>query len=142
LNLYVDSSVLLRVVLRERGALREWQRSTRLVSSELIRLECLRTIDRARIRERLADADVAEQRGALLDSLRSIELLPIDRLVLERAAGQFPTSLGTLDAVHLASALVAREEVPSLVVGTHDRELATAARSLGFRVTGVDKAVR
>jgi len=136
-KLYVDASVLLRVVLRERGALREWQRSTRLVSSELIRLECLRTIDRARIRERLGDEEVAERRGGLLDALRSIELLPIDRLVLERAAGQFPTSLGTLDALHLASALVAREEVPDLVLGTHDRELATAAHSVGFRVAGV-----
>jgi predicted nucleic acid-binding protein len=137
LNLYVDSSVLLRVVLRERGVLREWQRSTRLVSSELIRLECLRTIDRARVRERLGDEEVSERRAALLEALRSIELLPIDRLVLERAAGEFPTSLGTLDALHLASALVAREEVPDLVLGTHDRELATAARSVGFRVTGV-----
>jgi predicted nucleic acid-binding protein len=136
-KLYVDASVLLRIVLRERGALREWRRSTRLVSSELTRLECLRTVDRARIRERLVDAEVAERRGGLLDALRSIELLPIDRLVLERAAGQFPTSLGTLDALHLASALVAREEVPDLVLGTHDRELATAARSVGFRVTGV-----
>jgi predicted nucleic acid-binding protein len=137
LNLYVDSSVLLRIVLREKGSLREWQRSTRLVSSELIRLEGLRTIDRARIRERLGDEELSERRGALLDALRSIELLRIDRLVLERAAGQFPTSLGTLDALHLASALVAREEVPDLVLGTHDRELATAARSVGFRVTGV-----
>jgi predicted nucleic acid-binding protein len=139
LILYVDSSVLLRVVLRERGAPREWQRSTRLVSSELIRLECLRTIDRARIRERLGDDEVAELRGALLEALRSIELLPIDRLVLERAADAFPTSLGTLDALHLASALVAREEVPGLVVGTHDRELATAARAVGFRVAGVSR---
>jgi len=136
-KLYVDASVLLRVVLRERGALREWQQSTRLVSSELIRLECLRTIDRARIRERFGDEEVAERRGGLLDALRSIELLPIDRVVLERAAGQFPTSLGTLDALHLASALVAREEVPDLILGTHDRELAAAAHSVGFRVAGV-----
>jgi hypothetical protein len=85
----------------------------------------------------MADEEVAERRGALLEALRSIELLPIDRLVMERAAGQFPTSLGTLDALHLASALVAREEVPDLVLGTHDRELATAAHSVGFRVAGV-----
>lgn len=136
MNLYVDASVLLRVVLRERGVLREWQRSTRLVSSELIRLACLRTIDRARIREGLGDEEIAERRGGLLDALRSIELLRIDRLVLERAAGQFPTSLGSLDAIHLASALTIREEIPDLIVATHDRELATAARSFGFRVVG------
>lgn len=136
MRLYTDASVLLRVVLRERGALREWQRSTRLISSELIRLECLRTIDRARIREGLGDEEVAERRGGLLDALRSLELLRIDRVVLERAADQFPTSLGSLDAIHLASALIAREEVPDLVVATHDRDLATAAHSQGFRVVG------
>jgi predicted nucleic acid-binding protein len=136
LKLYVDASVLLRVVLRERGALREWRRSTRLISSELIRLECLRTIDRARLRERLGDEEVAERRGGLLDALRSIELLPIDRLVLERAASQFPTGLGTLDALHLASALIAREEVSDLILATHDQELAIAARSVGLPVVG------
>jgi hypothetical protein len=135
-NLYIDSSVLLRVVLRERGVLREWQRSTRLISSELIRLECLRTIDRARIREGLDDEEVADRRGSLFGALRSIELLPIDRAALERAAAQFPTSLGSLDAIHLASALLAREEVPDLVLATHDRELALVARAVGFAVVG------
>ena len=71
-----------------------------------------------------------------MDALRSIELLAIDRVVLERAASQFPTSLGTLDALHLASALIAREEVPDLILATHDQELATAAHSLGFHVVG------
>jgi predicted nucleic acid-binding protein len=137
MKLYVDASVLLRVVLRERGVLREWRSSTRLVASELIRLECLRAFDRARIREGLDDEEVAERRGGLLESVRSIELLPIDRFVLERAADQFPTSLGTLDALHLASALISRQEIPDLVLATHDRELGTAAHSLGFRVIGV-----
>jgi predicted nucleic acid-binding protein len=136
-NLYVDSSVLLRLVLGERGALREWRRSDRLVSSELIRLECLRTIDRARLRDGLADEAVAERRAEVIETLHSFELLPIDRLVLERASGQFPTGLGTLDAIHLASAIVARDEVPDLVLGTHDRELALAARAVGFEVVGV-----
>lgn len=137
MKLYVDASVLLRIVLKERGSLREWRRTTRLISSELIRLECLRTVDRARIREGLGDEEVAERRGGVLEALRSFELLRIDRLVLERAAGQFPTSLGTLDALHLTSALVAREDVPDLVLATHDRDLALAAHSVGFHVVGV-----
>ena len=137
MKLYVDASVLLRIVLGESRALREYRRSSRLISSELIRLECLRTIDRARLRDGLSDESVAERRAGIIESLRSFELLPIDRLVLERAAGHFPTALGTLDALHLASALVSREEVPDLVLATHDRELAVAARSVDFRVVGV-----
>jgi predicted nucleic acid-binding protein len=142
LKLYVDASVLLRIVLRERGALREWKDSTRLVSSELIRLECLRTLDRARIREGIGDEAVAEQRGGLLEALRSLDLLPIDRDVLERAFGPFPTTSGTLDPVHLASALIVRGEMPDLVLATHDRELAVAGRAVGFRVVGVARRAR
>ena len=136
MNLYIDASVLLRIVLGERGALREWRRSERLVSSELTRLECLRTIDRARLRERLSDEVVAQRRAELIETLDSFELLPIDRLVLERAASQYPSALGTLDAIHLASAEVAREELPDLILATHDSELALAARAVGFAVVG------
>lgn len=136
MNLYVDASVLLRLVLGERGALREWRRSDRLISSELIRLECLRTLDRSRLLGGLSDEVVAGRRAEVLDTLHAFELLPIDRLVLELAAAQFPTALGTLDAIHLASALVARDEVPDLVLATHDRELAVAGRSAGFDVVG------
>lgn len=136
MNLYVDASILLRLVLGERGALREWRRSDRLISSELIRLECLRTLDRSRLLGGLSDEVVAARRAEVLETLHAFELLPIDRLVLELAAAQFPTALGTLDAIHLASALVARDEVPDLVLATHDRELAVAARSVGFRVVG------
>jgi predicted nucleic acid-binding protein len=135
-NLYVDASVLLRLVLGERGALREWRRSDRLISSERIRLECLRTLDRSRLLGGLSDEVVAGKRAEVLETLHAFELLAIDRLVLELAAAQFPTALGTLDAIHLASALVARDEVPDLVLATHDRELAVAGRSAGFDVVG------
>jgi predicted nucleic acid-binding protein len=136
LNLYVDTSVLLRVVLGERGRLREWARSERWISSELIRLEALRTIDRARLQLRLPDRAVSRRRAAVLEHLRAFDLIRVRTAVLERAAEPFPTSLGTLDAIHLASALLAREQVPDLVVATHDRELATAAEAMGFLVAG------
>ena len=135
--LYVDSSVLLRVVLGERGRLREWRRSERWISSELVRLECLRTIDRARLQIGLADEAVAERRASVLEYLRAFDLVRLGRGVLDRAAEPFPTALGTLDALHLASALAAREVVPELRFATHDRELGLAARSVGFHVLGV-----
>jgi len=137
LNLYVDTSVLLRVVLGERGRLREWTRSERWVSSELVRLESLRTIDRARVQLRLADRAVSTRRAAVLEHLRAFELVGLQAAVLERAANPFPTSLGTLDAIHLASALLARDRYPDLVLATHDEELAIAAEAMGFDVVGV-----
>ncbi|HEX7670154.1 MAG TPA: type II toxin-antitoxin system VapC family toxin [Polyangiaceae bacterium] len=131
---YIDASVLLRIVLGEPGALRSFKRVTRPISSELIRLECLRTIDRARLRRRIPDSEVAERRGAVLARLESFDLVRVGERVLERAAEQFPTTLGSLDAVHLATALLVRGKSLDLAFATHDAELAIAARAVGFRV--------
>lgn len=136
MNVYVDSSVLLRVVLGEPHRLRIWRRIDQAVSSELIRLECLRTIDRARLRLRLEDEVVAEQRAAVLEALDGFGLVPIGPRILERAAEPFPTMLGSLDAIHLATALLVRDEFEEMSLATHDDELALAARAVGFRVHG------
>lgn len=133
---YVDSSVLLRRVLGEAGRLREWRRITRPITSVLARVECLRTIDRARHRLRLDAADVDARRADVVEQLSGFDLIPLDDTVLARAAEPFPAPLGSLDAIHLASAVLARGDVPDLALATHDVELATAARALGFRVLG------
>ena len=57
--------------------------------------------------------------------------------ILVRATEPFPTLLGTLDAIHLASALLAREQLPGLTFATHDPALGTAAMAVGFAVAGV-----
>ncbi len=69
MDAYVDSSVLLRVILGEPGRLATWANIDRAVSSELLRLECLRTIDRARIRLGLTDDVVARYRGDIIEGL-------------------------------------------------------------------------
>jgi len=138
-TVYVDSSVLMRIVTGARDTLREWGRITRALSSELIRVECLRTIDRTRLRLHLPDDDVAERRAALLERLEAFELIALDRTVLERAAEPFPTALCTLDGVHLASAVLAREQIADLAVATHDRELAIAARAMNLPVLGAPR---
>lgn len=136
LKAYVDSSVLLRVVLGEPARLNVWPKITTPVSSELIRLESLRTIDRARIRLGLEDESVARQRVAVLEMIDSFNLIAIDGTILERASEPFPTLLGSLDAIHLASALLAREQFQGLIMATHDDDLGLAARAMGFEVHG------
>jgi len=136
LNVYVDSSVLLRVVLGEPGRLRIWPKISAAVASELITVECLRTIDRARIHLRLEDEEVADRRADVLELIETFSLVPVGPPVLERAASPFPTMLGSLDAIHLASALLVRDAFEGLSLATHDRELAVAARAMGFQVHG------
>ena len=71
---------------------------------------------------------------AIIDSLYLIEL---GQAVKRRAAGPFPTVIGTLDAIHLASAILWEEAEPAseFFVFTYDRQLKLCAQALGVRVT-------
>lgn len=135
---YVDASVLLRVALGQPNALPDWRQIERGVSSALITTESLRTLDRVRPRAQLSDIEVARRRSTILALLDSLELVEIDSLVLERAAQPMPTEVGTLDAIHLASALLWRDAMGvDLVMATHDGALGLAARAHGFKVLGI-----
>lgn len=134
---YVDASVLLRVALRQPNALPEWRRIERGVSSALVEVESLRTLDRLRVRAKLADREIARRRAAILEIVGSLEVVEIDAVVLDRASQPMPTELGTLDAIHLATALLWREVTgDDLVMATHDGALALGARAHGLRVIG------
>lgn len=135
---YIDSSVLLRIVLGQANALHEWRSIDRGISSALTVTESLRTLDRLRLRGGLADADLAQRRATVLALVGSLELVEVDPLVLDRAAQPMPTELGTLDAIHLASALLWRDALGTQpVMATHDAALGVAARAYGFEVLGV-----
>jgi predicted nucleic acid-binding protein len=98
----------------------------------------LRAVDRARLRGALTDNEVADiviKARAILDGL---ELLRLSPSILNRAAQSFLTPLGTLDALHLATAVRLTESTGiELTFLTHDAELGTAARSMNFTVEGV-----
>jgi len=134
---YVDSSVLLRLALGQPNALPEWRQIDRGVSSALISTESLRTLDRLRIRAGLSDIEIAKRRATILSLIDSLELIEIDSVVLNRAAQPMPTELGTLDAIHLASALLWKEGTGvEPVMATHDAALGLAAQAHGFPVIG------
>ena len=134
---YVDSSVLLRLALGQTNSLPEWRQIDRGVSSALIATESLRTLDRLRIRAKLSDAEIAKHRGTILNLINSLELIEIDSIVLDRAAQPMPTELGTLDAIHLASALLWKESMGvDPVMATHDGALGLAAQAHGLAVLG------
>jgi uncharacterized protein len=137
LKAYVDSSVVLRIVLGEGGALRQWSRIEVAVTSEISRVECLRALDRLRIHGGMADRELARRRATTLELLEGFDLVRLNRAVLDRASEPFPTQLRTLDAVHVASAMLLRARIPSMRFATHDADLATAALAVGLKVIGV-----
>ena len=134
---YVDSSVLLRIALGQPSALSEWSQIDRGVSSAVITTESLRTLDRLRLRAGLADSEVALRRATIIELIGSLELVEVDTIVLDRAAQPMPTELGTLDAIHIASAVLWKEAFGlDPTMATHDTALGLAAQAHGFRVIG------
>jgi predicted nucleic acid-binding protein len=126
------------MALGQPDALPEWKRIQRGVSSALVTTESLRTLDRLRLRAKLPDAEVATRRATILEMIASLELVEIDGVVLDRAAQPMPTELGTLDAIHLATALLWKEMTRvDLVMATHDGALALGAQAHGLPVVGV-----
>ena len=137
---YLDASVLLQIVLREPNSLAEWDDIDVAITSELTHIEAARVIDRLAVLGVLQDEESNEQHAEVADLLRRMDTLQLDEHVFSRASMALPTVLGTLDAMHLASASIYRdaqtEDEPPIVVATHDHALATAARALRFRVLG------
>jgi predicted nucleic acid-binding protein len=134
---YVDSSVLLRLLLREPNPLEDLQSYEALVSSELLAVECSKTIDRLRLQGSLSMEEAVFRLAAVRDWLEAVDLVLLQRPVLARASELFPTPLGTLDALHLATALVWRDRMQKdLVMATHDGGLAIATRACGIEVVG------
>jgi len=138
---YLDSSVILRKVLRQPGSLREWTAVRTGVASALAETECLRTLDRLRLRAGLSDQELARRRQTVFRLLDSLEVVEVTGAVLARAAQPLPTELGTLDAIHLATALLWHEQSGDhIAMATHDVSLATAARASGLTVLGISGA--
>ena len=134
---YLDSSIILRIILGQANALKEWRSITQGVVSSLVEVECLRTLDRLRLVEGLNDAEIAARRETVFRLLEAVQVVEVTRPILSRAAQPLPTTLGTLDAIHLATALLWKERAKAdLVMATHDEGLATASRASGFRVIG------
>lgn len=133
---YVDTSVVLRVLLHEPHPVEVWSRWDTAYSSSLWRVEALRTVDRLRLSGNLSDADVAD----LVRDIRVVDetfwIRRLDDAIMQRASESFPTTVGTLDALHLATALAiaAVQNIDAFL--THDLQLATAAQSVGFDVIG------
>ncbi len=134
---YLDPSVALRLVLGEPNRLAEWKRIDRAVASALTEVECLRTLDRLMWLGSLSAEELAGRRTAVYRLLESVEVVDVARAVLRRASEPFSTPLGTLDAIHLSTAITWRDaRSVELTMATHDKALATAARSVGLQVLG------
>lgn len=129
--IYFDSSALLKFVKpeKESQALREWRvaqpTDSELVTSQLAVLEISRTLMRAGVNHQRIPYVVGQ-------AVRGLFLVDVTSTVLTRARSYGIQRLGSLDAIHLATADPFLTEVTAFV--TYDGELADAATELGFPV--------
>jgi len=136
--IYFDSSAIMRLILGDPGRIHpDWKLFRARVSSELAEVECLRTIDRLRLKDCLSEAEIAIRKKELHQWLEGLDRIKLSPAVLRRASEPFPVSLGTLDAIHLATALLWQEERQTdLTMATHDQALARAAKAFGMETIG------
>jgi predicted nucleic acid-binding protein len=134
---YVDSSVVLRIVLDQPGQLADVERLDEPLTSSLTLVEVLRTMDRIRLGTRVGGEALAVHYRKARELVDQFSVVDLDGATLQRAAEPMRTPLGTLDALHLATALRWCEASgEALLFATHDRELAEAAAVAGLEVVG------
>lgn len=135
---YVDSSVLLRLALRDPAPLAEWGELTEGCTSALTAVECWRTLDRLSLQRSITEAEETAYRAQLQQLLASLDTLDVTRGILLRASQPLPVTLKTLDAIHLATALTWLEDRHDpWLLATHDVALARAGARMGLGIIGV-----
>lgn len=121
---YVDASALVKLLLDEpdAGPMRRWY-----VEAERVVCSVIGLIETRRAVARKIDAPEPLER-----ILRGVISLELDEAIRRAASSMPPTTLRTLDAIHLASASALRGELDAFV--TFDDRLADAARAIGLPV--------
>lgn len=109
--------------------------SDSVVISELTLVECDRTL----LREVAVGGVTAVVADVLHDRLAKVSatwnVQPLHREVLDRARASFPDDrVRSLDAIHLASAVVARASLGDMDLLSLDECIRSNAAALGFRV--------
>lgn len=138
MNLYAESSAVLAWLLdepRAREVLGVLSEADEVIASDLTLVECDRALRRAVVLEELTEADAADRRAHLAGVSARWHVLRVAADVVERARQSFPGEpIRTLDAIHLASALMARSAIPGVQLLSLDERVRKSGKGLGFQV--------
>jgi len=135
---YLDTSVVLQHILRGEIAIRHAFAVGRVVTSELTRIESRRVIHRYRLNGDLDDDGFVAATDRLESVLAGVAVVDLSRAVRTRAMGSFPVVVKTLDALHLATALLYAESYldaaanEQVLLFSHDAAMNRCAVALGF----------
>jgi hypothetical protein len=106
-----------------------------VVASDLTLIECDRVLLRAVALKELTEAEAADRRAHLSAAAAHWQVLRIAAEIVDRARQPFPGDpIRTLEAIHLASLLVARSAIVGLRLLSLDERVRQAAKWLGIAV--------
>lgn len=106
-----------------------------VLASDLTLIECDRILIRRQAAGTLSGTDAIRLHGDLVAAARRWSLMRIEGEVVQRARRPFPVEpVRTLDAIHLASALLANARIADLGLLSLDERVRTAGRALGLPV--------
>ncbi len=135
MNLYAESSAVLAWLLDEPSAptaRRLLREAEVIVASDPTLIECDRVLLRAVALKELTEAEAADRRAHLIAAAAHWQVLRIASEIVDRARQPFPGDpIRTVDAIHLASLLVARTAVAGLRLLCLDERVRQAAKGLG-----------
>lgn len=138
MNLYAESSAVLAWLLDEPTAAavrRLLSEAEVIVASDLTLIECDRILLRAVALKELSEAEAADRRAHLVEAAAHWQVLRIAGEIVDRSRAPFPGDpIRTLDAIHLASLLVARSAVVGLRLLSLDDRVRQTATRLGVAV--------
>ena len=136
MKLYAESSAVLAWLLGEDagpGVRQLLSTADLVIASDLTVIECDRVLIRAAALGDLMEAEAANRRAHLVTAASHWHLLRIGPDVVERARQPFPGEpIRTLDAIHLASALVARAAIAGVELLSLDDQIRGAAVRIGL----------
>ena len=141
-NVYAESSAVLAWLLGEHpGGVAEQALGAAdlVVASDLTLIECDRALERAAALGERSRAEAARRRATLGAAADRWVVLAIDSEVAARSRQAFPREpVRSLDAIHLSTALVARNLVTELQVLSLDERIRDNAVALGFDIAPAD----
>lgn len=106
-----------------------------VLASSLTLIECDRVLIRAVTMKLLPEAMAAERRAVLARTADHWVVFDLDAAVTDRARRPFPAEpIRTLDAIHLATAVLGRAMVPDLALLSLDERMRGSAEQMGFRI--------
>jgi predicted nucleic acid-binding protein len=112
-----------------------------VLASSITLIECERVLIRAVATNIIPEMVAAERRAVLARTADHWVVLDLDAEVAERARRPFPAEpIRTLDAIHLATAVLARSLVDELAVLSLDERIRHSADQMGFQVLPKDGA--